>query len=1136
MRSRILIVVLVALLPVALRAGGPAFIAGSGYDPGVEGLPLLWANASVQYYTDRGDLSPILTTAEADAFVAAAIAPWTSAPGVSLTVTQAGHLAEDVNGSNIQLTTGIITAPADITPSATGMPLGIVYDYDGTVTDALLGDGAGSLEDCFTNAVYGGPDNFAASGNIVHALAVINGVCATTNAQLPDVQYRLVRVLARIFGLGWSQANINVLTNNPPPVGADFQGFPVMHFADPISCVPIAICYPPNVNPAAPKLDDLTALAALYPASGGNRQPTGGLWGNVHFTDSAGNAAQMMQGVNVVARLMVNGQPSRDSVVTSVSGYSFVGNAGNIVTGYVDANGIPFNSFGSSNTTVEGLYNLGQLPIPGGQTSAQYQLSVEALDPNWSTGVGPYAPTQVAPSGSFAPLMVTVTSGSNVEQDIPMLGSETAEVHPGSGSTYRNPAPLPQGAGWGSWISGYGAADFFQFNVQANRTASVAVMAFDESGNPTETKLQPVIGIWELIDPSGKPAPAATPVAFNSLTFGMTRLDAEFGVSEGFRVGITDYRGDGRPDCFYQGRVLYSDSVTPARLSVAGGVTTLTGIGFQQGLQVSAGGNNGTVLTQSATAMQAALPPVAQDGVVTIQVTDPVSGSFSQMMGALTYGASATDVLWLLQGNGQSAPVGAQAPSAIRVRATASDGVTPVSGATIVWSATSGVEFSACGGAASCSVLTDEAGEAATWVTPTTASSPSTITAALAPASYSPAQTQQAMLVGTESALDLAAIAPTRWIAKGASLGIPLTVEALSLGVPQANVAIQFTVTNGAASLSSSSATTNGSGLASITAQVANIGATVQVSACVSPANKPCQTFTLLAVPASSWTLEPVSGTVQVVPNGQPFLPLVMRVADGSSSDNPVTGVNVTFVTTLERSSQGPGPGSSGDNFQGQGGAQVILGTSQAQAVTSQDGLASVTPTVGNLGPCNALITVTAGPATAQLELQSVDALIAEQQQSQQKGAVRPFRSALHFEGAEVSAQPDAAVLFAVPQEMPVGDSPPNACAGSNEDAPCEADSASGESGATDTTQPSVAAPNVAGPGAEVPVGQPEPPAALPDVDVRGASPPVVPPPESAPASRSSPPDTIAPRPSVAQSAANTLLEDRRSCRFAQVE
>jgi hypothetical protein len=43
-----------------------------------------------------------------------------------------------------------------------------------------------------------------------------------------------------------------------------------------------------------------------------------------------------------------------------------------------------------------------------------------------------------------------------------------------------------------------------------------------------------------------------------------------------------------------------------------------------------------------------------------------VTGAFSQMIGALTYGASATDLLLLLQGAEPSTPVGSQAanPSA----------------------------------------------------------------------------------------------------------------------------------------------------------------------------------------------------------------------------------------------------------------------------------------------------------------------------------------------------------------------------------------------------------------------------------------------------------------------------------------
>jgi hypothetical protein len=55
MRSRILAVaILLICSAIASRAGVPAFIAGSGYAPGVEGNPLIWANGTVQYFTDQG--------------------------------------------------------------------------------------------------------------------------------------------------------------------------------------------------------------------------------------------------------------------------------------------------------------------------------------------------------------------------------------------------------------------------------------------------------------------------------------------------------------------------------------------------------------------------------------------------------------------------------------------------------------------------------------------------------------------------------------------------------------------------------------------------------------------------------------------------------------------------------------------------------------------------------------------------------------------------------------------------------------------------------------------------------------------------------------------------------------------------
>ncbi len=949
-------------------AGGPAYVAGSGFDPAVKGQSLRWAGGNLQYFTDQGDLSPILTGGQADAMVADVFTRWTSIPGTSLTVTQAGHLAEDVSGSNvIGFPDGTYSIPNDIQPSALTTPVGIVYDLDGQVTDALLGAGAGGLDLCFSNAAYGGPDNFSFDAHISHALVVINGVCVADTSKLLDVRYRLARTLGRVMGLGWSQADLNVITRTPPPVPDDFEGFPVMHFLDPVGCVPINICYP---DAEVPKMDDRAALGRLYPASAA----TARIHGAVSFTDAGGLPVQPMQGVNVVARRVESGQPSRRFVATSVSGFSFRGNAGNTVNGFVDAKGVPFDYFGSDDSAVEGAFDLGGLEIPAGSNSAQYQLSVEALDPNWSEGVGPYAPAQVAPSGSFTPVVITVQPGSDVAQDVLMQRSAIAQTDRATGSSYANPANLPEGGGFGAWLSGYGVADWLQFTAQGNRTASVSVTAVDEAGQPTQNKLAPVIGIWPLSDQSGGPAPAATPSAFNTLIAGTTRLDAQFLAGGSFRLGVADFRGDGRPDYFYFASILYSDSVAPARIGLRGGPATLHGLGFHPGLQVSVGAASGTVLAFSANDLQAALPAGILDGTASIVVNDPASGGFSQMTDALTYGAAATDLLLLLHGSEPSTAVGAEAANPIRVRVVAADGVTPVDGATVAWATTNGASLSVCGGASSCSALSDEAGFAFTQVTPT-ATGTSDITATLAPASYTPPQSKQATMMGTESALDLAAVAPTKWVGQGATIDVPLTVRVLNLGEPQNNVAINFRVSRGSGSLSSGTGITSNTGYASTIVHLANHSADVQVTACVAPNNAPCQTFTLFATPASSWRIENVGGSTQIIPAGQPFQSLVLRITDGASPSNPVMGVNLVFDVTLARLPKDNGNGGGGDDGGGGrgGGMPVILGIYQKQIPTADGGLASWVPTVGNVQSyCDVLIALTAGPVSSQFHLQVV--------------------------------------------------------------------------------------------------------------------------------------------------------------------
>ena len=257
---------IVVFVAVLARAGGPRYVAGSSFfNSSTMGQPITWSLGQVNYCTDQGDLSPILPNASANALVANAFSQWTAVSTAALSVTNAGQLAEDVNGSNIGVdSNGTVIAPADITPAATQVPVGIVYDNDGSVTDALLGAGAGDPSQCFWNAVYGGVDNFGASANFLHALVIIDGQCALQSSQLTDVEYRLVRVLGSVIGLSWSQVNLNVVTGKPTPTPDDYAGFPVMHDLDSFSCAPITICY---ANPYQLTSDDVAALSRLFPVT-----------------------------------------------------------------------------------------------------------------------------------------------------------------------------------------------------------------------------------------------------------------------------------------------------------------------------------------------------------------------------------------------------------------------------------------------------------------------------------------------------------------------------------------------------------------------------------------------------------------------------------------------------------------------------------------------------------------------------------------------------------------------------------------------------------------------------------------------------------------------------------------------------
>lgn len=987
MHKVFIVAIAVTLFASAARAGGPEYVAGASYfDPSVKGTPVTWANGAITYFTDQGNLSATMTGPNADAFVAAAFAKWTSIPTAAISATQGGQLAEDVNGANVTLANGVLTLPTDIQPSAIAIPVGVVYDADGSVTDALLGAGASNSANCVSSGAFGGVDNISTSAQFLHALIVLNGNCAATSAQLPELQYHLVRVIGRVLGLDWSQANLNVITRTPPPNSADYTGFPVMHELDPAGCVPVAPCYSNNgtVDPSQPKMDDAAALSRLYPVTAQNivnfpgkqifAQQTARIHGSILFRDASGLAAQPMQGVNVVARWIdpTTHQPSRTNVASCVSGFLFVGNAGNLISGFTDINGQPFNRYGSDDQTLEGFFDLAGLQIPSG-TSTQYELTIEAVDPLWSENVGPYGSTsQVLPSGTIPPITVNVTLGGDVQQDIVVRSSAVQTPQWYGATSYASPAQIPANGNWAGDLNSYGAADFFQFSAQANRTLSVIVNALDESGNLSEGKLLPVIGMWSLANPGQTPAPANTPSGFNTSFFAESRLDAQIFQSTTFRLGVADFRGDGRPDFRYNARIFYGDSITPARASVAGGSPiTIQGLGLQSNTQVQTAGLNLPVLAASATQLLVATPPLA-DGVYDLLLSDANTGGNSTMTGVLTAGAGPTDILQRISGNNAATPVGGQAAVPFTVRVVQADGVTPVAGASIQFTAAPALAFSACGGAASCTVLTDQSGYASTFMTVLTAGV-MTVTATLAPASYSSPQQVTTTLLGTSSQLDLSLATPRVWIAQGASVTLPLTARLLSNGSPLNAASVSFQIMQGTAALSAASAQTNANGFASVNLQISSAAGGVQVLACAAPGNSPCQTFTAIVAPLSVLQLQPVAGTLQVISSTQAFQPVVVRVTDSATPPNPILGANVLFQSYVGRVPQNEPIIWIGESGISQSGIPVILAAPQASIQSDVNGLASFVLSNGGISSGAAIVgSATTGNASLSFTAQQL--------------------------------------------------------------------------------------------------------------------------------------------------------------------
>lgn len=258
------------------------------------------------------------------------------------------------------------------------------------------------------------------------------------------------------------------------------------------------------------------------------------------------------------------------TLLTAVSGALFQGDAANPVNGPNYFQGNPANQYGSDDTSLEGSFDLSGVMLPIGTTIADYQLSLEAINPFYSAGlsVGPYTQGQVTPSGTMPVItLYGLTAGAAVTQDIVIQDSADESYVENDGSEVA-PATFSASGEWTGRITGYGHAGWFECPVRPNRELTVEATALNETGAGSENKARLVLGARSGTDAAGTLPVSGTTQAFNGDQVGLTTLSVATVAPGSLRLDVADQRGDGRPDYLYRGRLLYADSVTPARLSL----------------------------------------------------------------------------------------------------------------------------------------------------------------------------------------------------------------------------------------------------------------------------------------------------------------------------------------------------------------------------------------------------------------------------------------------------------------------------------------------------------------------------------------------------------------------------------------
>jgi hypothetical protein len=674
--GRVSLLIAMLFVEMSASAGGPRFVTGTAN--GQPAVVEAFYTSQVTYFTDAGALASTVNHAQADAMVAAAAAVW-NVPTASVTLSQGGVLTEHVSGANAYFDGTEMQFPPDVmATNYLRVPIAVIYDTDGSVTDLLLGEGASAPGGCRQHGVTESVDAFGANGAIDHAVIVLNGRCVGGNAQqLMQMQYQTMRAFGRVLGLAWSQVNDNVFTGSPTPTVGQMAHWPVMH---PIDVVCGLYTYQCMQNAFTLRPDDLSSLALLYPVTAANAT-AGKVPSNTNAIAMQGwTSFSNGQGMELL-NMTVTRAPANNygwelwETVSGVAGVLFQQNAGNPVSGPETAAenvGAPYGVF-------EGEYLIGMVPVDAPYTGLL--IRPEAINPLYTGeyAVGPYqrVPESVAVTQANA-ISPYAQAGPGEDFWITM-SDEPDGCNPGNDGTEASPV-VPDASGWWTGLlCGVGHSSWASVAVKAGRTWTLETTALDESGSATTAKAQPVLGVWNATDPTGTlPTVAGQAVAMNAMALGVTQLRMAATATDGnYRFVVSDQFGAGRPDFAYKARLLCVDGVSPAVVPPSGGQITLVGRGFRQGDQVLVNGVVAQVVSWTATQIVANVPTQSAAGAgsaaVDVAVRDETTGAMSDVAAALSYSGTVVMVgpaaqVSVVSGAGQSVHVGATlAPVALQV-------------------------------------------------------------------------------------------------------------------------------------------------------------------------------------------------------------------------------------------------------------------------------------------------------------------------------------------------------------------------------------------------------------------------------------------------------------------------------------